>query len=625
MAVDGNDSGADSDDDDYGWDLSLEEDVHQLLNTAAIPAAAAATSSSSITTTTSTTAAAHNTTPLRPVPVSDAVLSDPLRHETIVSPSQCAAAAVDTGVDPGDPFAALGWPGDVLDEAALAIDVDYPDLSQAQMQLASEPPNESTAPPADEAAASPLARFRTFPRKPLSVSDLTSGAWCELQYEYTLTRLPGGRRTRTPAMRAGTKVHARLEEEVHTTVRVDVASKEDLLGLKLWNMIQGLRTLRETGLTRELEIWGVVDARAEGARSSSSSSGHSGGEGGSDGMDEMGPQVVSGVIDALSYHNPDPAFEQQQQQQQKQQKQQKQKQKQCRGQASNGTASPPPPQSQSAQITDFFPSQNTPSSSPAPTESQPPPARKVYITDIKTRGVPRLPTGGAALRPTKIQLFLYHCFLSDLAAGRLDFFLVFRRYGLDADASFSDAFLAQIGGMHDEVFSDNDEDQVRYGTLRALLGLLQAEVALTFPYGADSIGSLVAVEYRLRPPPRVRRGNGDDGKIGNGEEDEEADEDEDEGEDGNDGGDDDTGEHDRCIGTIVLPVDAAALDGYLQRYLEWWRGMRPAVGVTIEEAGFKCGHCEFAAACDWRRELDEERVRRVRAKMAGQKRSPQGI
>ena len=54
----------------------------------------------------------------------------------------------------------------------------------------------------------------------------------------------------------------------------------DIFGLKLWDVIQGLRTLRDTGLTREMEVWGVVD-------------GH----------------LVSGIIDSLSYSCPNAEFE----------------------------------------------------------------------------------------------------------------------------------------------------------------------------------------------------------------------------------------------------------------------------------------------------------------------------
>lgn len=126
---------------------------------------------------------------------------------------------------------------------------------------------------------SPLERFRMKPKKALSVSDLVSPAWCELQYWYTLT-LQGGKKKRTFAMKQGSVVHQKLEDQVHTTVRVDVATKEDAWGLRIWNVIQGLRSLRDSGLTRELEVWGTIDG-----------------------------QVVNGVIDELSYICPDAKLE----------------------------------------------------------------------------------------------------------------------------------------------------------------------------------------------------------------------------------------------------------------------------------------------------------------------------
>jgi exonuclease V len=121
-------------------------------------------------------------------------------------------------------------------------------------------------------AVPPLSRFRAFPRKPLTVTDMTAGAWCELQYYYTLTKLPGGRKARTEQMAAGSRMHKVLEDQVHETVRVEVATREDAMGVRMWNMIQGLQTLAETGLTREVQVWGMV-----------------------------GGQVVSGVIDGLGW------------------------------------------------------------------------------------------------------------------------------------------------------------------------------------------------------------------------------------------------------------------------------------------------------------------------------------
>ncbi|EFX06168.1 hypothetical protein CMQ_4237 [Grosmannia clavigera kw1407] len=556
------DSG-DNSDYDYGWDLSLEEHVNQLLS---LQTAAPAST-------------AHS----------------PHGHG---SPSRCAAS-------PARLEASAVEPSVLVDSEQGSSNIVYPDLTHALTDLGPSPLSRGTDAEADADQSSPLARFRTAPRKPLSVSDLTAGAWCELQYEYTLTRLPGGRRTRTAAMRAGTKVHARLEEEVHTTVRVDVVSREDVQGLKLWNMIQGVRTLRETGLTRELDVWGVVDG-----------------------------QIVSGIIDAISFCCPDPSLEAEvveatammgrggKKTKTRKAGGRKEKEKvKCKD------------EDEANRITDYFSSPPRPSqSSGRPREPPPPlePVRKAYITDIKTRGSSTLPSG-AAVRPTKIQLFLYHRFLAAMAAGRLDYAYVFQRYSLDPDAAFSDAFLAQMGELHDEIFSDADSapttptrsndaatvvaaaaepSPMRYGTLRSLARLLQDELALTFPHGADSLGRFVVAEYRLRPLRRRRRPRQQTARQDGPSEDEKSDNDS-----GSDGGSNNDESSGRCIGTNVIPVDDAVLDRYLDWYLQWWRGLRPATGVDIEEASLKCGYCEFADGCGWRSALDEERVRRVREKL----------
>lgn len=416
---------------------------------------------------------------------------------------------------------------------------------------------------------SPLVRFRSFPKKPFSVSDLTAGAWCELQYYYTLTKLPGGRRTRTAAMVGGSKVHKTLEEEVYTTVTIEIAKKEDAFGLKVWNIIQGLRTLRDSGMTRELEVWGLVD-------------GH----------------VVNGIIDNLSYENPDPEFEEEIRSSQGSQEVLQGSQEVLQG------------KSKDQPITTFF------HSSSKPTE------RQIYLTDVKTRGSSQLPTG-AALRPTKIQLFLYHRFLCDMAAGRLDFFRVFRRYGLDPDEPFSDTFVAQIGGLHDEIFQDAFDDSnlapsknsgtdsdyrsalsspksasttttpdlIRYRTLRQLLPLLQRELRLTFPQGADSLGPLVTVEYRKRTSWKAEEAEEeDDQKAGS------------------------------FLGSNILFVDHNVLDQYLAEDMQWWKGERDPYGVQIEEA-YKCRSCEFVEECDWRREQDAQLLKRVKKKIAGRKKT----
>ncbi|KAK5988167.1 Exonuclease V-like protein [Cladobotryum mycophilum] len=433
----------------------------------------------------------------------------------------------------------------------LDQEVTYPNLSEALRNLDKKDPiplemisDDDEFDPYDD-GRSPLQRFRSFPRKPLTVSDLTSGAWCELQYWYTLTRLPGGRRTRTPAMQQGTKIHQKLEDEVHTTVKIDILTKEDGFGLRLWNLVQGLRTLRDTGLTRELEVWGMIDGN-----------------------------LVNGVIDGVSCENPNPEFEEE-----------------------LSTLSSQPG-SQQAALTDYFP----PKKHDATNQNN----LKYYLTDTKTRGT-LAPITAVAFRPAKYQLLLYHRFLSDMAAGKLDYYKVFRRYGLDADERFSDSFMSQIGELHDEIFFDTpssfgeqidsstlevktegDEDATQdgsnttilesfsssgtpdllnYGSLRELLFLVRNEIKLTFPLGAASLGHILTVQYIYR-------------------------------EDG------------RELDSLNFPVSQQTLNDYLAKYMKWWRGERKAFGVDMEDA-FKCRNCEFASDCSWRRSMDAKQVRKA--------------
>ncbi|KAM6533927.1 hypothetical protein FALCPG4_006869 [Fusarium falciforme] len=432
----------------------------------------------------------------------------------------------------------LPTPPPLSSTAILNQEVFYPDLTKALSNLESKSAVKSDSTvtaglqadsveddPFDD-GRSPLQRFRSYPKKPLTVSDLTSGAWCELQYWYTLTRLPGGRRTRTAAMKQGSKVHQKLEDEVHTTVQIDIMTKEDAFGLRLWNLVQGLRTLRDTGLTRELEVWGMVD-----------------------------DNLVNGIIDSVSYENPNPEFEEE-----------------LSSQESRSNY-------QQTTLTDYFPPKNG--------ESHGGP--KIYLADVKTRGS-YAPPSNALIRPAKIQLLLYHRFLSDMAAGRLNFLKVFRRYGLDPDDTFSDTFIAQVGSLHDEIFVDASEaevsatedhrsssyrssssagpDLLQYRTLRELIPLVEHEMDLTFPHGEHTLGHMLRVQY-------VHRSDGQEIDV-----------------------------HD-------FPVSRQALDAFLANYMAWWRGERRAKGVDIEEA-FKCRTCEFASDCSWRQAMDDERLQRAR-------------
>ncbi|KAM7186177.1 Exonuclease V - a 5' deoxyribonuclease domain containing protein [Naviculisporaceae sp. PSN 640] len=450
--------------------------------------------------------------------------------------------------------------------------VQYPDISRALSAVTkpSEPSKaeeEGSGKAPIEEQRSPLRRFRTFPRKPFSVSDLTAGAWCELQYYYTLTRLPGGKKTRTEAMKRGSEVHTTLEREVYTPVVVETVKKEDAWGLRIWNIIQGLRTLRDTGLTRELEVWGVVDGN-----------------------------VVNGVIDVLSYQNPDPELEED-------------------VISSRGNSqSPPGSQQKVIGVSEFFPA-GTPSD------------RIVYITDVKTRAS-KTPPSKVQVRGTIIQLFLYHRFLSEMASDKLDYIALFERYALNPDEPFSDLFMAQIASLHEEIFGSEEDssssaswrsessdseaptdyhtavsttsklnvgdekshkESLKYRSLRALIPLLKFEIQLTFPKGASSVGPIVAVQYRYRQ--RGRATSGDD-EVNN---------------------EDDERRNGKVICTNSHFVEPSILDLYLKDDMQWWRGEREPRGVPLDEA-FKCRSCEFVDSCEWRDNLDQEAIRKARKK-----------
>lgn len=463
------------------------------------------------------------------------------------------------------------------------------------------------AEPSGEDNRSPLLRFRTYPKKPFSVTDLTAGAWCELQYFYTLSRLPGGKKTRTAAMRKGTRIHSRLEREIFRPVKIDVTKREDSFGLKIWNMIEGLRVLRMRGVTREFEVWGIVHGN-----------------------------VVCGVIDGMSYDNPDLELQED-------------------VLSSRGSQT----------ITNSQPYvQNTPDGD------------QIFLTDVKTRNSTN-PPPQSQTRVSLIQLFLYHRFISDMASDRLDYMRVFERYDVKPDEPFSNHFMDQLAVFQDakstrgnldtdsddtvsngQMLNDDDTDsnngefvsapsspsQVsfadpaqaspEYHTLRNLLSLLKFELALTFPRGAADLGSIVAVEYRYRgrdpidPKPNTTTpGLGPDeadpypgpaaaavsaeanavkAAIGEATENDAA------------AAPSINTPLEPAVGSVICTnsffVEPETLDLYLNETLRWWTGERRPRGVAPFEAGFKCRSCEFADDCSWRRDIDQEALHKARMK-----------
>ena len=370
-----------------------------------------------------------------------------------------------------------------------------PSSSKSKSKSASLHPAQANSPAkVKQETGSPLARFRTKPKKPLSVTDLVSPAWCELQYLYTLSRF--GRKPATAAMRAGSKIHQKLEDEVHTTVPVQVRTREDRFGLRLWNHIAGLRCLSETGLTRELEVWGVIQG-----------------------------QVVNGVIDELSYQCPDMTLEEQ-------------------SQTSNVQTG----------------------EDPAPTTLDS--VRRVYITDVKTRSVPSMPTG-ASLRPTWMQLMLYHKLLQSLSLNQVDAETIFARYDLRPLEPFTAVFVEGIDAI------GPDCDAANFPNLLSLWSLLVTQIQSTLPPAC--LSSLLRAEFRYAK----------------------------------------TGE---VIGSEVTSYVPDTIDGYIAEELAFWEGTREAKGVEVEEA-FKCRICDFAEQCSWRLAKVEEATEKYRLRRQAREKS----
>ncbi|KAK0910008.1 hypothetical protein LTR91_018260 [Friedmanniomyces endolithicus] len=483
---------------------------------------------------------------------------------------------------------AITAPSDAKGAASVEIEYD-----ESNRRTFSPPPVDKLAEqtpiaPVDENdTRSPLLRFRTPPKKPLSVTDLVSPAWCELQYFYSLSRY--GRVRRTPAMKQGSSVHKVLEEQVHTEVPVEVVTKEDRFGLRLWNVVQGLRTLRREGMTRELEVWGVL-----------------GGEGG---------EVVNGIIDQITTVCPDEEAE-------AKMLEEAEGSATTQKEVGGGKKTKPLPPDQRT-LGQYFGGSTLESQQSGTLESrhgsawlgtlhqesETLPVRKLYVVDVKTRRSNSLPAHGSQTRPTYYQLMLYHRLFSRLAANEVPAERVFERYGLDHQATFSDSFLAQMGtlglGFEDENGAAEEWDgnkgvetqkvDVREGhddleillahnTLGKLWGFMIQEFARTIPpappasVSAPPIGTSTPTPSTISTLLTAEFRSASSGNL---------------------------------IGKRHFPFSAPALDAYVADELSWWRGERATKGVDMEEA-FKCGYCEFAEGCEWRAGKVEEGVQKAK-------------
>lgn len=427
-------------------------------------------------------------------------------------------------------------------------------------------------------------------------------------------------------MKQGSAVHQALEDEIHVTVPVEITKKEDSWGLRIWNIIQGLQTLRETGMTRELEIWGSV-----------------------------GGEIVNGVIDELSYECPDPGLEE-------------------AGQNAPGNkhVEPPIPEYQ-ASIRDYLVTsehriqgQSLPEALTLSTsfgqgtrKSAQDNEKKIYITDVKTRQTPTLPTGSAIL-PTLVQLHLYHHMLENLAQGTFSLSQLSERYNFDINETFSDGFIAQIGGLGGEMdlkqyarlseggfntaeleetdLPTSSEDPMdillQHNSLASLWEYMMGQLRLTFIYpnsststlhdepSSSATGSSIPEDPTIPPPSSLsqlpqppshptrlspiltaryistnyRHLGGNNNTSSN---------------DGGEADEDPPQPRPSILGSKSILFNPSFLTSSLYASLGFWRGEREPQGVEINDA-WKCRVCEFRDECTWVKERDEAVLKEVR-------------
>ena len=350
-----------------------------------------------------------------------------------------------------------------------------------------------------------------------------------------------------------------LEEEIYTAVPISTTTKEDMYGLRIWNVIQGLRTLRVTGVTRELGIWGLVEG-----------------------------EVVNGVIDELSYICPD--------------KEAVEKLLKATEKAQQNDASLAPGQTT---LEAFFKSSGGDSLESSSAElrksSDEVAYARIYLQDVKTTKKRTLPSG-SGVRPTEIQLMLYHYLLTSLVTNPLPAKVFCSRYRINGTARFSQTFLSQLSSADfkflpeassqtsrtDELFGDHSTvaaELSEHATINSLWDLMLQEYQRTFPIlpatnsqpTMPTLSPLLTASYRLSS----------DGSL---------------------------------LGNRTFVYDPDAFEAYIKDEMAWWRGEREAKGVEIEEA-FKCGFCEFADGCQWRAKKVEEGIQEARLRKVTRRRS----
>ncbi|KAK6538999.1 hypothetical protein TWF694_010547 [Orbilia ellipsospora] len=457
---------------------------------------------------------------------------------------------------------------DIIDDIKEAKDLNAAELEKemkhnAAMEAGEPPPIEDAIPD----TRSPLDRWRSRGgNSKLSVSDLLSNMWCEQQYHYTLLQ---GFKRRTAEMQAGTEIHRVMEEEVHTVVPVTVKTKHDKWGVRIWNMIQGMESLRTTGLTRELEVWGWIDGvfingvidevrakkfETEEPDKKENVKPEKIGDKEEEGEVSNAGNVTEAIITAATSTTED-----------NREVLATPKKKRGRPKKNPDPVSPEPvtPRQQSS-ILDFI----TPSPRTSRVKGQP-----AYVLDLKTRASSKIPEPGTSQsKSVHYQLMLYRLLLNDMIKVTPKSMVkkLCTHHNISADEPFSDDLIAELAGMENETEPGSDELDLllENNSIEKLYKLYHKKLKETI----STIAPQLTVVYRWQQ----------DGRF---------------------------------LASAEYLADDEMLKEHVDSVIAWWKGQRETVGVGINEA-WKCNRCDFADDCTWRANKVEEAMERMRSRRA---------
>ncbi|KAF5366932.1 hypothetical protein D9757_010842 [Collybiopsis confluens] len=454
---------------------------------------------------------------------------------------------------------------------------------------------------------SPLRQFR--PNNVISVTDLVSPAWCEVQFDYGLRQKRHRRLPDRPAsftteqgteifvdkvvaaaadqnMKRGKSVHKRLEREIQPEqVQVQISTEEERWGLRyiniflhlylanityrIINMIDCVELLLLSGCAREMPVFGIVKGN-----------------------------VVLGIIDEVVLDQPTTRIKREL----KSPPSTPQKPKRARVSPSQ------------LPITTFLSSSSVPLSSDTFITPY-----SFHLIDTKTRRNSSLPREEDALS-SRLQLMMYHRMLANLIASStpFDFNSFWRKLGLDEAAPFSPKFLAQTLLTRDEQCLKKltqlwfrKTSQLRGIQLSSTLQLIyrsqtkyrgrrqkNQHLPVISSKEEQDIATAVAASLRdVQMLPKVNQadagGSVVEQKAGSSIEDPEVQREIEQSllsrlDDAGlnlDYNQDDTRPQTDIIGTREFEVDHALLDNYLLDIMRWWNGERKPRGVSLEQSG----------------------------------------